>query len=98
MAHPVSQSMGVTTPSLCHGMFCQKVASSQFHIKPKVLPPTSATAKYHLFRVFHKVKLWMGETLVRLNGDGGSRITEMQLTKTDLGCAPSELLSLIRLN
>ena len=39
--------------SLCYRMFCQKVASSRFHIKPEVLLPTSAAAKYHLFQVFH---------------------------------------------
>ena len=39
--------------SLRYRMFCQKVASSRFHIKPEVLPPTSAAAKYHSFRVFH---------------------------------------------
>ena len=33
------------------------------------------------------------KTLVRLNGDGNE---QMQPTKTDLGCVPSELLSLIR--
>ena len=26
--------------SLRYGMFCHKVASSRFHIKPEVLPPT----------------------------------------------------------
>ena len=48
--------------SLRYGMFCQIVASSQFHIKPEVLPPTFA-AKYHSFRVFHQVRLLMGENL-----------------------------------
>ena len=34
--------------SLHYRMFCQKVASSRFHIKPEVLPPTSAAAKISL--------------------------------------------------
>ena len=49
--------------SLHYGMFCQKVASSRFHINPEFLPPTPAAAKYHSFRVFHQVRLWMGEYL-----------------------------------
>ena len=60
--------------TLRYRVFCQKVASSRFLIKQEVLLPTSAAAKYHSFRVFHQVKLWTGETLVRLNGDGGSRM------------------------
>ena len=81
--------------SLRYRMFCQKMASSRFHIKPEVLLPTSAAAKYHSFRVFHQVRLWMGENLSA--NEWGCRIKnkQMQPTKTDLGCAPSELLSLI---
>ena len=84
--------------SLGHRMFCQKVASSRFHIKP-VLPPPSAAAKCHSFRVFHQVKLWMGENLSATERGWGIKNEQMQPTKTDLGCAPSELLSLsIRCN
>ena len=74
-------------------MFCQKVASSRFHIKPEVLPPTSATVKYHSFRVFHQVLLWMGENLSATEWGWGIKNKQMQPTKTNLGCAPSELLS-----
>ena len=49
--------------SLRYRMFFQKVASSRFHIKLEVLPPTSAATKYHSFRVFHHVRLCMGENL-----------------------------------
>ena len=52
-------------------MFCQKVASSRFHIKPEVLPPTPAAAKYQLF---HQVRLWMGENLSVTEWGWGSRI------------------------
>ena len=49
--------------SFGYRMFCQRVASSRFHIKPEVLPPTSAAAKYHSFAVFHQVRFWMSENL-----------------------------------
>ena len=76
-------------------MFCQKVASSRFHIKPEVLPPTPAAAKYQLF---HQVRVWTGENLSVTEWGWGIKNKRMQPTKTDLGCAPSELSSLIRWN
>ena len=81
-----------------HRMFCQKLASSRFYIKPEVLLPTSAAAKYHSFRVFHQDRLWMGENLNATEWEWGIKNEKMQPTKTDLGCAPSELFSLIRCN
>ena len=84
--------------SIRYRMICQKVASSRFHIKPEVLPPTSAAAKYHSIRIFHQVRLWMGENLSATERGWGIKNEQMQPTKTDLGCAPSELLSLIRGN
>ena len=84
--------------SLRYRMFCQKVASSQFHIKTEVLLPTSAAAKYHSFRVFHQVRLWTGENLNATEWGWGFKNEQMQPIKTDLGCVPSELLSLIRCN
>ena len=39
--------------SLRDTMFCQKLASSKLYIKPEVVPPTSAAARYHCIRVFY---------------------------------------------
>ena len=65
----------VCTPACgeCRGLiFLSKSGFKPIPHKPEVLPPTSAAAKYHSFRVFYQVG-WV-KTLVRLNGDGGSRI------------------------
>ena len=76
----------------------KKVAWSRFHIKSEVLPPTSAAAKYHSSQVFHQVKLWMDKNLSASEWGWVIKNEQMQPTITDLGCAPSELLSLIRCN
>ena len=81
--------------SLRYRMFRQKVASSRFHIKPEVLPSTSAAAKYHSFRVFHQVRLWKGENLSATEWGWEIKNEQMEPTKTGLGC---ELLSPIRCN
>ena len=44
-------------------MFCRKIASSKLYIKPDVLPPASAAAKYHFLHVLYQVRQWMGENL-----------------------------------
>ena len=40
--------------------FHQKVGSGTSSVKPEVLPPTSAAAKYHSMRVFLQVQQWIG--------------------------------------
>eukprot|EP00794_Sanderia_malayensis_P004305 gene4305-4874_t len=37
---------------LRYNVFCPKLVSAKFQIKPEALPPTSATAKYHSMRVY----------------------------------------------
>ena len=49
--------------SLRYTMFCQKVTSSKLYIKPEVLPPTSAAARYHCLWLFYKVRQWMGKNI-----------------------------------
>ena len=84
--------------SLRYRTFCQKWLQTDLHIKPEVLQPTSAAAKYHSFRVFHQVRLWIGKNPRATEWAWGIKNEQMQPTETDLGCAPSELLSLIRCN
>ena len=67
-------------------------------IMVEVVPPTSAAAKYRSFRIFHQVRLWMGENLSATEWGWRIKNKQMQPTKTDLGCAPSELSSLICCN
>ena len=49
-----------TLDSLRHKRFCEKAAPKTSHIKPQSLPPTSAAAKYHSFRVYLQVQEWKG--------------------------------------
>jgi hypothetical protein len=42
--------------SLRHKRFCEKVTSSNTHIQPQSLPPTSAAAKFHSYRVFLQIQ------------------------------------------
>ena len=58
-------------------MFFQKVASSPFRIKPEVLPPGSAAVKWH----FTKFSFGWVKNLVRLDGDGKSRMNRCNQRK-----------------
>ena len=44
--------------SLRYKRFCEKVSTNKSHIHPQTLPPTSAAAKYHSFRVFYQIMKW----------------------------------------
>eukprot|EP00794_Sanderia_malayensis_P008469 gene8469-9376_t len=48
---------------LCYNVFCPKLASAKFQIKPETLPPTSATAKYHSMRVYWQVMISKGRSI-----------------------------------
>jgi len=86
--------------SLRYKCFSKKVATNTTFVLPQTLPPTSAAAKYHSFRVYFQIQEWKG------NGSGmqptawgwkecdGKLITVL----TDLPPAPDELLKIIRCN
>jgi len=54
---------GKSTDTLDLLRFQEKVATYKASVHPKVLPPTSAAAQYHSFRVFHQVREWKGHKL-----------------------------------
>ena len=75
--------------------FHQKVLNSSKPCDPKVLPPTSAAAKYHSMRVYCQVLQWKG---ISANPqDWGWDITSEKLFPclTDRAPAPKELLQVI---
>lgn len=45
---------------LRYNIFCEKVAKSTSFVQPHTLPPTSAAAKYHSFRVYLQCQEWLG--------------------------------------
>ena len=49
-----------TLDLLRHKKFCGKAATCSVRIEPQSLPPASAAAKYHSFRVFYQMMQWKG--------------------------------------
>ena len=45
--------------------FCEKTAAKTTQLQSEVLPPTSAAAKFHSFRVYFQVQQWQGSTFLR---------------------------------
>ena len=50
----------VSLDSLRHQRFCEKVASSMYHVHPRALPSTTGTAMYRSIRVYLEVQEWKG--------------------------------------
>lgn len=80
--------------------FHQKVGSSTSFVKPEVLPPTSAAAKFHSMRVYLQVQQWMGNGQNIKPEDWGWYIKASRYLPvlTDKAAAPVELLEFIRCN
>ena len=80
--------------------YCDKVASSTSHVQPQTLPPTSAAAKYHSFRVYYQIQEWKGTEARLLPQDWGWKESDGRLipVTTDLDPAPIEILRVIRCN
>ena len=78
--------------------FVTKTSTLDKHVQVCSLPPTSAAAKYHTYRVYHQVQQWVGNTL--LAQDWGWKLDDNMLIpmKTTLAPAPDELLNIIRCN
>ena len=80
--------------------YCEKVAKGEIRVEPKSLPPTSAAAKFHSYRVFLQVGQWKipdcdldPESWGWINSDTG-----FHPVLTDLPPAPDNLLRMIRCN
>lgn len=72
---------------------CEKLASNSSHIQPQNLPPTSAAAKYHCFRVYHQIRQWKGDELP-VDEWGWKKTGDDQIVPCDDGPATSTRLSL----
>ncbi|KAK7109451.1 hypothetical protein V1264_013491 [Littorina saxatilis] len=78
----------------------EKVFTGSKQVQPKVLPPTSAAAKYHSYRVFYQVQEWacLGTSLELMPEEWGFQLQRGQLlpVHTDIPPAPEELMNIIR--
>ena len=86
--------------TLRYRRYCEKVATNTSQVEPRTLPPTSAAAKFHSYRVFLQACQWKSldcdlspELWGWTKGDAG-----LSPTMTDLPPAPDDLLKIIRCN
>ena len=80
--------------------FHQRVSISKTFVDPKVLPPTSAAAKFHSLRVYLQVQQWMGQRPNMNPEDWGWYLQGGRYLPilTQKEAAPSELLEVVRCN
>jgi len=80
--------------------FHQKVGSSTSCVKPEVLPPTSAAAKFHSMRVYLQVQQWIAPRDDMKPDDWGwyKKDGKYLPVLTDKEAAPKELLEVVRCN
>ncbi|KAG1710435.1 hypothetical protein GQR58_002710 [Nymphon striatum] len=67
--------------------------SSSFQLAS--LPPTSAAAKKHLYRTYHTVQEWMGNTLPPIEWGWRSHDGTLAPVETDRPVAPESLLNMV---
>ena len=83
--------------TLRYRRYCEKLATNTTQVEPRTLPPTSAAAKFHNYRVFLQICQWKSidcdlspELWGWTKGDAG-----LSPTMTDLPPAPEDLLKII---
>ena len=89
-----------TLDRLRYKKYCNNVATSLTQVDPKVLPPTSASAKCHSRRVFLQTNQWKDPKYDLLAEEWGwiRKDTGSYPVLTDMPTAPAELLKIIRCN
>ena len=85
-----------TLDSLRYQAFCKKLLVSNRVLEAKPLPPTSATAKYHIMRIYCQVFEWKGENGNPLEWDLKNYEGRLVLIQTELDAAAKELLQIIQ--
>ena len=90
---------GETISELRKRSFLQKVAKAKSFVKPERLPPTSSSLRYHSFRVYHQISMWLGILDIKAEKWGWFRSNDMLLPRTmDKKPAPDSLLKTIGCN
>jgi len=85
-----------TLDKLRHQKFLEKVTVGKTLLHPRVLPPTSAAAKFHSFRVFHQIQEWKGHKLDPERWGWKILDGKMVPIQSDAEVAPKCLLDLVR--
>ena len=87
-----------TLDGLRYKKYCDKVATSLTQVDPKVLPHTSAAAKFHSRQVFLQTNQWKDPQCDLLAEEWGRvrKDTGLHPVLTDMPPAPAELLKIIR--
>ena len=78
--------------------YCEKVAKSLNRVEPRSLPPTSAAARYHSYRVYLQIFQWKSPHCTLREESWGWKVTESGFVPilTDRPPAPADLLKIIR--
>ena len=87
-----------TLDNLRYQKFITKSAKSKNIVQVRTLPPTSAAAKYHFYRVYHQIQAWIGNNIDPLQWgwtQSGHRLVPL---KTYLSAAPERFLNIIKCN
>ncbi len=82
--------------------FTEKVVSSSCYMPPERLPPTSDAAKFHSYRVYLQVQMWLGNNLEPTKWGWDLHKTKqgcvLKPHRMDQDAAPASLLKIIRCN
>ena len=78
--------------------YCEKVAKSLNRVEARSLPPTSAAARYHSYRVYLQISQWKSPHCTLREESWGWKVTESGFVPilTDRPPAPADLLKIIR--
>lgn len=88
--------IGTSLNYLRYVKFNQKVSSATSAINAKSLPPTSAAARQHSYRVHHQIQAWLGNDMDACKWGWCLKDEKLYPVGTTEPPAPKELLSIIR--
>ena len=91
---------GVSLDCLRYKCFYENVSTNKSHIHPQTLPPTSAAAKHHSFRVYYQIMKWKGtsDQISPLKWGWKRNDDKLMPVVTDLPPTTHELLKMVRCN
>ena len=87
-----------TLDQLRYQRFITKSTKSKNVVQVRTLPPTTAAAKYHSYRVYHQIQAWNDNDLDPLQWGWVQTESRLVPLKTDLPAAPERLLNIIKCN
>ena len=77
--------------------FEKNVIKSLKHVDIKILPPTNDAAKYHSYRVYHQVQVWLGNENLKPIDWGWKEVNgQLYPITMDNAPAPDSLMKIIK--